>query len=214
MFFLFWSSFVVTLSGAVMPGPLLTATIGESMKRGFRAGPLLVLGHAILEMLLLIALAAGLGAWLQRKDVMGALGLIGGGVLVAMGIQMAVTSRSAVQAAGDIRALPAASPRGPVAMGIVMSLSNPYWTLWWATVGLTLVSRALRLGVAGLGTFYMGHILSDLAWYSLVSGAVAGGRRFCPAPVHRAIIVGCGAALVGLGGYFFYKGYGLTGSLL
>ncbi len=43
-----------------MPGPLLTATISESSQRGFIAGPLLITGHAILELVLVIAFLLGL----------------------------------------------------------------------------------------------------------------------------------------------------------
>jgi hypothetical protein len=53
---IFASSFVIALSGALMPGPLLTATISECSQRGFIAGPLLITGHAILELVLVIAL--------------------------------------------------------------------------------------------------------------------------------------------------------------
>ena len=57
LWFLFWSAFLVGFSGAMMPGPVLTATISEVMKRGFKAGPLIVLGHALLEIVVLVARA-------------------------------------------------------------------------------------------------------------------------------------------------------------
>ena len=56
---IFISSFIIALSGALMPGPVLTITISESTKRGFIAGPLIVLGHAILEISLLVLLVLG-----------------------------------------------------------------------------------------------------------------------------------------------------------
>ncbi|OGV63011.1 MAG: hypothetical protein A2283_14790 [Lentisphaerae bacterium RIFOXYA12_FULL_48_11] len=202
LFFLFWSTFVITLSGALSPGPVLTATISETMKRGFWAGPLIMLGHAILEISLLIAIVAGLARWLTLPLVMAVLGLAGGLLLIAMGIHMALTAKAAVEKAlsycGDKRM----AVRGPVLTGIITSVSNPYWTLWWATIGLGLAASALKLGLAGLVSFYLGHILSDLAWYSLVAAAVASGRRICPPWIYRALFVFCGLVLVGLGVFF------------
>ena len=206
LIFLFWSSFVVALSGALMPGPVLTATISEVMKRGFKAGPLIVAGHAILEIALLVAVVAGLGPWITRNTTMGVVGIGGGGLLVLMGIQMSVTARKAADAAMTSKADPASAIRGPVLTGIFTSLSNPYWALWWATIGLNFAAIALKNGFAGLSSFYAGHILADLAWYSIIAAAVASGRKICPRPVYIALIASCGIVLVGLGVYFFLGG--------
>ncbi len=64
------SSFVVALSGALMPGPLLTVTVGEATRRGFWAGPLIILGHGLLELtLVLLLLAQGAGAEEMYNDI-------------------------------------------------------------------------------------------------------------------------------------------------
>ncbi len=64
---IFASALVIGLSGAMMPGPLLTASIGYTVERGFLAGgPLLVLGHAILELALVALVLAGIGPFLSR----------------------------------------------------------------------------------------------------------------------------------------------------
>ena len=204
--FLFTTAFVVGLSGAMMPGPVLTATISEVMKRGFKAGPLIVLGHAILEVALLVLVIAGLGAWITRNTTMGVLGVGGGTLLLIMGAKMAWTARAAADDALHRTADERMAVRGPVLTGILTSLANPYWAIWWATIGLNYVVIAMKSGFVGLVSFYSGHILSDLAWYSLVSGAAASGRRICPRPVYISLIVACGLVLMGLGIYFFTDG--------
>jgi threonine/homoserine/homoserine lactone efflux protein len=206
--FLFWSAFVVALSGALMPGPVLTATISEVMKRGFRAGPLIVLGHALLEIGLLFGVVAGLGPWITKTSTMIILGIGGGVLLIVLGAQMALTARIAADHALHTTADPRTAVRGPVLTGILTSLSNPYWTLWWATVGLNYAALALKSGPVGLASFYSGHILADLAWYSAVSAAVASGRKLCPRSVYIVLIAACGLALVALGGYFLSDGLG------
>ena len=207
LWFLFWSAFLVGFSGAMMPGPVLTATISEVMKRGFKAGPLIVLGHALLEIVVLVAVVLGLGVWITHPWAKKLLGMGGGGLLVFMGIQMAWTASRAVEEALSAKVDPRAALRGPVLTGILTSVANPYWTLWWATTGLYYASLALEKGLPGLVSFYSGHILSDLTWYSLVAVAAASGRKVCPPSVYKALIVICGIGLVVLGAVFFRSGW-------
>lgn len=220
------TAFAVGLSGAMMPGPLLTVTIGESARRGFVAGPLLVLGHGILEGALVIALVMGLGAFLTIPVVSKIIAVIGGLFLAYMGWgivreawrhQAVLTlnpggasdpavATGAVPQDADLRA--AKTTKFPLVMtGVLVSVSNPYWILWWATVGLGYIVWSLRLGAAGVMSFFTGHILSDLAWYSLVAAAVAKGRQFMPAGLYRGILLVCGFFLIFLGGSFIFWGF-------
>lgn len=202
----FWGSFVLGLSGAVMPGPVLTATISEATKRGFLAGPLIVVGHGVLEVMLLAALILGLDAWLSLNSVRGGLGIGGGLLLAAFGLHMI---RTAARTAGDSSAWqpdPPSALRGPVLAGSLTTLSNPYWYLWWSTIGLSFAVESRAWGAWGLAAFYGGHILSDLAWFSLVAAAVASGRRVMTPTVYAGVIRACGAAMLLIGALFTVGG--------
>lgn len=207
---LFATAFFIGLTGALMPGPVFTATISETLRRGFWAGPRIVLGHALLELAVVASVLAGLAGWLQRNGVLGVLGILGGGMLLWLGTSMTRQARAAAEAAlappSAAGARSAGAWRGPVGAGVVLSLSNPYWLLWWATIGLGLAGQSLRRGVAGLAAFYGGHILSDLAWYSLVAAAVAAGRRILPPALYRRILIACGLGLALLGALFLRDG--------
>ncbi len=96
---------------------------------------------------------------------------------------------------------------GPVVAGALVSISNPYWVLWWATVGVSYVALALRQGPLGLGSFYVGHILADLSWYSLVAFVITAGRSLLSQPVYRGILLICGLFLIALSVYFIYSGF-------
>jgi threonine/homoserine/homoserine lactone efflux protein len=196
------TSFIVALSGALMPGPLLTVTVGEAARRGFWAGPLIILGHALLEAALVLLLLAGVGVWLHRPAILGVVALMGAGMLGWMGLGLIRASRH-----GRLQ-IDSQSHSGlnPVLAGVLMSLSNPYWLIWWLTIGLGYVIFAARYGFLGVALFYLGHIAADLAWYSLVSGAVAQGRQFLSDRVYRGFLAGCGLFLFGFGGYFGVQG--------
>jgi threonine/homoserine/homoserine lactone efflux protein len=195
---IFATSFVIALSGALMPGPLLTVTLSESARRGASAGPLIIVGHGILELVLVLLLLLGLAPVLRNDSVLGGFGLVGAVVLIWMGV-------------GMIRSVPSLSlktiaPRTggvhPVWAGILMSLANPYWTIWWATIGLGYVVYSFRIGLWGVVAFFLGHICADLAWYATVSFVVARGRHVMSDRIYRGVIACCAVALLGFGFYF------------
>ncbi len=215
------TSWIVGFSGAVTPGPLLVACITQSVRGGFRSGLLTTTGHALMELLVVVCLSLGLGAVLAQPAVASTVGLAGGIVLVGMGL---ATARGALKGETSLpvpdELPPAAAGReparsssgsgarrgtettGPVFAGVVATVTGPYWVLWWATVGLSYLTRAAPHGAAGAAAFYMGHIGADYVWYGVVAAAVAGGRRLLPERGYRWLLAACGVCLVALGVYF------------
>ena len=91
---IFVSSFIIALSGALMPGPLLAVTIRHASRRGFVAAPLLVLGHAILEAGLLSLLLFGLMEWIKGDMAVAVIALVGSVMLLWMAAGMAKEVRT------------------------------------------------------------------------------------------------------------------------
>ena len=201
---LFFTAYVMGFSGAMMPGPLLTVDIHESYRRGMKTGPLLVLGHAILELVLVISLTMGLYSVLIQPLFKAIVALLGGLVLLWMGWGMA---KDAWQRKISLQyeQLGENSGMSPVLAGIIVSISNPYWIIWWATIGLTYITQALQIGTIGLVVFLTGHLLADLTWYSAISFAVVSGKKIIKENVYRVILVICGLFLIVLGVYFIYS---------
>ena len=201
---IFTTSFVVALSGALVPGPLLAVTISEAAKRGFWAGPILILGHMLPEIVVVVALVKGMSQLMGSDLVTGIIGLTGGVALIAMGTAIILKSRGVV-----FTTLGQQMPRRSgtlVLTGVLASISNPYWFIWWATIGATYVIWSLDMGVPGITSFFSGHILGDLAWYSVVSAVVASGRRIMNDRVYQGLVIGSGILIIALGGYFAISG--------
>jgi threonine/homoserine/homoserine lactone efflux protein len=186
-----------------MPGPLLTATISESSQRGFITGPLMIAGHAILELALVIALLLGLAPFFQQPVVFAATALIGSVILFWMAFGMFRSLPSLrLSWEGDQK-----RRNHPMISGILMSVANPYWIIWWATIGLGYILYSWRFGFWGIAFFFVGHILADLVWYSLIAAAVAGGRHFLTDRLYRGLIAICAVFLIVFSGYFAYAGF-------
>jgi len=205
LFLIFGTAFVVGLSGAIMPGPVLAVTISESARRGFRAGPLLVLGHAVVELPLVVALAWGLSEVLEQSLVAGIIGVVGGLFLLGMSYALLRQARRAVSPL-EVRSQPLGHVHWLIVSGALLSVANPFWLLWWATVGTKLVLWSLAAGTIGVVVFFLGHILSDLGWYSMVSLVISRGKRLMSLRVYRGLLLTCCLFLVGLGVYFVVSG--------
>jgi len=183
-----------------MPGPVLTITISESIKRGFIAGPLIILGHAILEISLLVLLVLGFADLINNPALLGIVGIAGGLVLLWISFDMLKGIR---QLTLDLSSGKSARG-GPVIAGILTSLANPYWIIWWATIGLGYVIISMKLGFIGVAVFFAGHILADLLWYSTVSLLVSRGRKHISDRIYRGVIGTCAVMLIFFAVYFVY----------
>jgi threonine/homoserine/homoserine lactone efflux protein len=196
------SSFLIAFSGAVMPGPVLTVTITESAKRGFLAGPLIILGHAVLESALVLLIVLGLADFMQRPAWIGTIGLAGCVLLLWLSFGMIKGLRDATMDLAPGKG----SPGGPILAGILTSLANPYWTVWWATIGLGYVVMSMKFGMVGVFIFFVGHISADLAWYSVVSYLVSRGKRRFSNHVYRVTVGFCALVLILFAFYFGLQG--------
>jgi threonine/homoserine/homoserine lactone efflux protein len=193
------SSFAIAFSGALMPGPLLVATVDLSVRHGARSGPLLVLGHALLELALVGVLVAGLAPLLTSEPLLAAVGLLGAVLLWWMAFGM-LRARSLDSLNGGFSGL------HPVWAGVVLSIVNPYWAIWWATIGLGYIIASRRFGLVGLLAFFIAHVSADLLWYAAVSAAVARGRQLLSPRAFRGLALSCAALLILSGGFFAYVG--------
>jgi threonine/homoserine/homoserine lactone efflux protein len=205
-------AFVVGLSGAMSPGSFLTVTIARTMRHGPFSAALLLVGHALLEVVLLVGFAFGLQYFLRLPPVTIVLALAGGTVLLGMGyVLLSGAVRGTI--ADDLEATEdgAMSPShlGAVTQGAMVSLSNPYWTLWWATIGVKLAADGLAIGPVGVLAFLMGHLAADASWYLFVITAVHRGKRLLTPRTYCVIMGILGALLLYMGLRFVGQGLGV-----
>lgn len=207
LYLLFGTAFVTALSGALMPGPVLFVTVRHSASGGRAAGPLVVLGHALVEVPLMAAVILGLQPILRRETFVAGVGLAGGVVLLMMSASM-LRSLPGLHLPGRQEVEDGNGPgaRSVVAAGALTSVSNPYFFVWWATVGLKFLGEAARFALLGYAVFYVGHVLADLGWYSAVSESVHRGRRVLSDRAYRWLVGALALALAGFAVWFGLDG--------
>ncbi len=209
---IFFISFVVALTGALSPGPVLTFTIYKSLKseKGYLAGLFITLGHATLELVLIIALLLGASFFLQNAYVYTTIGIVGGILLIVYGIVVIKnTYNNPIEVSfSDMKEEDMKGFKGNSFLGgIIVSLSNPFWTLWWAGIGLSLM---VQLDVSfqkplGILFFFLGHELGDLIWFWPISVfGYLGGRTLNP-KVYRWVLIICGIFMIFFGSYMALK---------
>ena len=99
-----------------------------------------------------------------------------------------------------------------VVAGGLVSLANPYFIIWWATIGLALLFKAqTAYGYIGVVVFAMGHFMADLTWYALISGAVHKSKGFLNIKAYRVLALVLSAALAGFGVYYIFSGLKFIG---
>ena len=196
---------LISLSGVLAPGPMTAATLAAGT-RSRHAGAIIALGHGVIEFPLMLVIIAGAGEVFQREPVRLGIGLAGGLFLLLMGVQLL---RAVPGAAEETEA---SDGRHPFLTGIVLSGGNPYFLIWWATVGLALATQAVELGILAFALFAVVHWLCDLVWLEALSWASHQGTRLLGGRLQQVVLVLCGLMLLAFGANFLYDaGCGLLG---
>jgi len=201
---------LLSLSGVMSPGPISALALGEGASRGLRAGPLISTGHAMTEVVMVAALGVGLSQVLQHHLIAGIIGVAGGVFLLWMGYDITVGAWRGRLLSLERAQNPArgAARLGLVPVGALLTVFNPYWLLWWATVGSATMLKFLPYGLLGVAVFYFSHIGLDYGWNTLLAAVGASGRRVMPAKLYRGLLMACGLFLVLMSGYFIWFGVG------
>jgi threonine/homoserine/homoserine lactone efflux protein len=189
---------VVTASGALAPGPLFTANLLEGVKGGARFGLMVSIGHTLAEFPLVMLIAFGISSVMNFPGFTFFAGSIGGSLLVAFGLLQA---RSAIGHTVSLEPVQQArSERKALVLGVGLTALNPYFILWWLTVGLGLVVQAVELGaILGVLIMYVSHVWMDYAWLIATAYLSARGRMLLNGRGYRLLLLALAAFLIYFG---------------
>ena len=204
---IFTASFFIGLTGAITPGPLLAITIIESARQGLKGVLYLMWGHSVLEFIAILLLVFSL-EWMQEQSQLIFLISIPGGMYLAwLAWKTYKTAPEATQMLNDSIARTKVAgkwtgSRRLLFLGAMVSVSNPYWGIWWVTAGANQISGALEAGLIGIASFWLGHILADFGWYGAIGLSLSQGRSIMSERTYSGLLKGA-AALLGFLGVMF-----------
>jgi threonine/homoserine/homoserine lactone efflux protein len=186
----------ISLSGVLMPGPVFAASVIKGVERK-HAGAWIALGHLSVEVPLILCIIAGLYYVFTNQWVKAGIGLVGGVLLIVLGLRM-------IQKRADKEVIKTAFPYHPYIAGVITTISNPYFILWWATVGASLILWGLTFGLIGIIGFIVVHECCDLGWDYLVAYTSYKSRNLWTEKRKAYIFGFCGLLLVVFGVYFLF----------
>ncbi len=191
---------VVTASGALAPGPLFFTNITHGTKSGAKGGLVFSVGHTIFELGLVLVLALTLQTVANEPLIKIVVGIVGGIALLLFGLlQIRGALKPEASSAGKV----GTSLRHPLLIGTVFTALNPYFIIWWLTVGMTLIVNALALAsFAGVLIMYVSHVWMDYAWLTGTAYLAKKGTSLVGGKGYRLVMMFFGAILIAFGLYF------------
>jgi len=189
---------VISLSGVMMPGPMFAVTVAKSYRSAW-AGTKIALGHAIIEVPLILLIYFGFAQFFQNTTVQLVLSIVGGGMIIWLGINMFRARAEIVTGNKDLA-------YKSIMAGVITTALNPFFLLWWATVGSMLLMRFLDFGQIGLPVFITVHWICDLIWLSFVSILINKTHALWGQRFQEWIFIICSLLLVGFGIWFMVSG--------
>lgn len=199
-------AFAASFGAVISPGPVTVAIVTEAPRQGWVVGPLIASGHALLELLMVILINHGLTSLMSNPKLKIIIGIGGGIVLAGIGSSYLLSAwRGTIKLPEADNRVPAHSRLSLTSLGILTTISNPFWYTWWITVAASYLSQAQILGPLAVVTFYLGHIFADFTWDTALSIATSSSRRWLSNTHYRILIILTGGFMLFLGVQYIHS---------
>ena len=177
---------LVTASGALAPGPLFFATISHGTRSGAKSGLVFSVAHTVVEFTLIMLFALGLLTVASEPVVKLVVGIAGGIMLIIFGL---IQIRSSYRFKLDESKSDKSSIYHLFFIGIAFTGLNPYFIIWWLTVGAQLIIMSLEFAaLVGVLFMFMCHVWMDYVWLTGVAYFAKKGTGFIGVKWYRLLM--------------------------
>lgn len=194
MFLFLLTVVFISLSGVMMPGPVSAAVILKGRENKF-SGVYTALGHLLVEGPLIFLIYFGLVRFLKSPLLQNTLTIGGGLFLLLLGEEVLRKRKK--------KRFPLSS--SATFIGFLTTLLNPYFLLWWATVGVVLIIKSIPFGGRGVFLFLVFHWGCDLGWLSFLSFFSHRTKGLWGGKMERVLLFFASFILLGFGGWLIFS---------
>jgi len=197
---------LISASGALAPGPLFFVTVSQGVKSGTKSGVIFSIAHSLVEFILVMLLALGLLSVANEPVVRLAVGVAGGVALLVFG---AMQIRGSFSYKSDEAKSGRRGTRSLLLIGLAFTGLNPYFIIWWLTIGANLIFLSLEFaGLVGVVFMYVCHVWVDYVWLTLIANFAGRGAKILRFKWYRIMMAVFGAVLIYFGLYFLIDSLG------
>ena len=185
---------IISASGVMSPGPLFAANIAYGLKQGTKAGIKIAIGHSIVELPLVILLGIGifsLEIFPEFKTIISILGAIT--LFVFAFIQIKSTLKKNEKSETKLK-------QGPIITGVLLSALNPFFIIWWLTIGLKLISDAMAIwAFVGILIVFVLHVWMDFVWLGSTAFLISKSKKIISNTNYKIIMLALSVILIYFG---------------
>ena len=185
---------IISASGVMSPGPLFAANITYGLKQGTKAGIKIAIGHSIVELPLVILLGIGifsLEIFPEFKTIISILGAIT--LFVFAFIQIKSTLKKNKKSETKLK-------QGPIITGVLLSALNPFFIIWWLTIGLKLISDAMAIwAFVGILIVFVLHVWMDFVWLGSTAFLISKSKKIISNTNYKIIMLALSVILIYFG---------------
>ena len=199
---------LVSTSGVLSPGPLFFINLLYGSRYGSCVGLKIASGHAIVEFPLIILLAYGLYtfSFLDVSDtIFKVIGMIGGIFILIFSIlkinSILIDKKYTTTSKGMTKTI--FNIRNPILAGFIFTILNPFFLIWWFTIGSKMISDSLiNFGIVeGTSLIFFSHIWMDYFWLWFTSFMINKGKSVIKEKMYK-IFVFITSIILGLYGIY------------
>ena len=185
---------IISASGVMSPGPLFAANITYGLREGVKSGIKIAIGHSIIELPLVVLLGIGVFSLEIFPEFKTIISIFGALTLFGFAI---IQIKTTLEKKKNIQKQP---KHGPIVTGILFSALNPFFIIWWITIGFKLISDAMMIwAFAGILIVFVLHVWMDFAWLGITAFLASKSRKIISNKNYKIMMLGLSLTLIYFG---------------